>query len=149
MQEVRRGRSSRGPKKKRIGEISFVLWVLLSPCALRTAQAQEYAATAVSRHVLTNDGIVALARAGFDEYFIAERIRTSRSKLDASVQGLISLKEAGVSEDLIREVAMQDRRNFLAERWSYTAPPETAPAGTAKVMVEKHWWGFHWVRVSP
>ena len=115
---------------------------------------------AVSRHILTNEGVVALAKAGFDEYFIVERIRTSRTKLDASVQGLISLKEAGLSEDLIREVAVQDRRNYLAERWSYTAPPEpqnalrdntapAAPAGSTRVMVEKHWWGFRWVRVSP
>ena len=129
--------------------------VLLSWWLPEPAPAQEYSAAAVSRHILTNDGVVALAKAGFDEYFIVERIRTSRTKLDASVSGLISLKEAGLSEDLIREVALQDRRNFLAERWSYSAPLEppgttpAAPAGAVKVMVEKHWWGFHWVRVSP
>jgi len=137
----------------------FSLCLLFSLLLPQAAPAQEYAA---------NEGVVALAKAGFDEYFIVERIRTSRTKLDATVQGLISLKDAGLSEDLIREVALQDRRNYLAERWSYTAPPESpngsvgnsvgtpggnttpaAPAGSSKVMVEKHWWGFHWVRVSP
>ncbi len=141
--------------------ILFSLCLLLLPQA---ALAQEYATNAVSRHVLTNQGVVALAKAGFDEYFIVERIRTSRTRLDATVQGLISLKDAGLSEDLIREVALQDRRNYLAEQRSYTAPPEppnnplanpggnttpAAPAGSTKVMVERHWWGFHWVRVSP
>jgi hypothetical protein len=162
-------RSGYSPKKRPLAGLFLILFSLLLPQA---APAQEYAANAISRHILTNEGVVALAKAGFDEYFIVERIRTSRTKLDATVQGLISLKDAGLSEDLIREVALQDRRNYLAERWSYTAPPESpnssltnplsnpsgnpaasttpaAPAGSSKVMVEKHWWGFHWVRVSP
>jgi hypothetical protein len=130
---------------------------MFSLCGPKPALAQEYAANAISRHILTNEGVIALAKAGFDEYFIVEQIRKSRTKLDASVQGLIALKQAGLSEDLIREVALQDRRNYLAERWSYTAAPEparentepAAPAGSTRVMVEKHWWGFHWVRVSP
>jgi len=113
--------------------------------------AQDYAISVVSRHVLTNEGIIALAKAGFDEWFIVERIRTTRTHFDASVQGLVNLKQAGLSEDLIREVALQDHRNFLAERRIYTAPPdaETAPAGAIRVMVENHWWGFRWVRVLP
>jgi len=144
---------ARNANKRTVGRLFLLMLLSLWPPQL--AHAQESAEAAVSRHILTNDGVVALAKAGFDEYFIVERIHTSRTKLDASVQGLILLKEAGLSEDLIREVALQDRRNFLAERWSYTAPLEpsgtapAAPAGAVKVMVEKHWWGFHWVRVSP
>jgi hypothetical protein len=166
MHEARHRLANSWRNNSRSNGYFLIVWLFLLLFALRSARAQEYAATAVSRHILTNDGVVALAKAGFDEYFIAERIRMSRSKLDASVPGLIALKEAGVSEDLIREVALQDRRNYLAERWSYTAPPESgnmlstagmtssanttpaAPAGAVKVMVEKHWWGFRWVRVS-
>jgi len=112
--------------------------------------AQDYSITTISRHVLTNDGIIALAKAGFDEWFIIERIRTTRTHFDVSVPGLVSLKQAGLSEDLIREIALQDQHNYLADRRTYIAPPaETVPAGTTRVMVEKHWWGFRWVRVLP
>ena len=106
--------------------------------------AQDYAATLLSRHILTNDGVIMLAKAGFDELFIIERIKTSRTRFDTTVEGLIAMKEAGVSEDLIRVVALQDRVLY--------PPPIEAPAGAvqpARVMVEKHWWGFRWVRVSP
>ena len=112
--------------------------------------AQDYAVVTVSRHVLTNESVISLAKAGFDELFIVERIRTSRTKFDASVEGMVTLKEAGVSEELIGVIAVQDRRNYLQARRSYSVPLESEQrAGTARVMVEKHWWGFRWVRVLP
>ena len=93
--------------------------------------------------MLTNDSIVKLSRAGFDELFIIERIRSSRTDFDTSVDGLIALKQAGVSEDLIRVMALEDLRK-------QPAPIEAQPAGvvqTGKVRAEKNWWGFRWVRV--
>jgi hypothetical protein len=107
------------------------------------AAAQEYTVTALSRHVLTNDNIITLAKAGFDELFIIERIRTSRTQFDTSVQGLVALKQAGLTEDLIRVMALQDLR-------TYPTPIEAQPSGgvaTGRVRVEKQWWGFHWVRL--
>src|SRR5713226_4323126 len=76
--------------------------------------AQDLAVTALSRHILTNESVVILAKAGFDELFIVERIKTSRTRFDMSVQGLVWLKEAGVTEDLIGVMAFQDRRDRQA-----------------------------------
>jgi hypothetical protein len=107
--------------------------------------AQEYTVTALSRHVLTNESVITLAKAGFDELFIIERIRTSRTRFDTSVEGFVALKQAGISEDVIRIIAQQDIRN-------YPTPLQAAPAGAveaSKVRVEKHWWGFRWVKISP
>lgn len=120
--------------------VAFLSLVFLAPVA-----AQEYTVTALSRHILTNDSVIALAKAGFDELFIIERIRTSRSHFDTSVDGLVALKQAGISEDVIRIIAQQDIRN-------YPTPLQAAPAGSveaSKVRIEKHWWGFRWVKIAP
>src|ERR1700685_307577 len=125
---------------------SIVFFLLL----VLPASAQQYAATTLSRHILTNDGVISLAKAGFDELFIVERIKTSRTRFDTTVPGLIAMKEAGVSEDLIRMMALEDLRSYPA---SLESPPAGTiqPAGTAqppgtvqtsKVTVERHWWGF-------
>ena len=118
--------------------VAALLFVSLVP-----AVAQEYTVSVLSRHVLTNESVIALAKAGFDELFIVERIRTSRTNFDTSVEGLIALKNAGLDEDLIRVMALQDLR-------TRPTPIEAQPAGmvkTGKVRVEKNWWGFRWVRV--
>ena len=67
---------------------------------LAPVEAQQFAAAQISRHILTNEGVVQLAKAGFDEQFIVACIRASRIQFDTTVDGLISLKRAGVSEDL-------------------------------------------------
>jgi hypothetical protein len=111
---------------------------------LLPASAQDFNVVTLSRHVMTNDGVISMAKAGFDELFIIERIHTSRSHFDTSVEGLVALKLAGVSEDVIRVMAAQDVR-------SYPLPVEAAAAGSVepgKIMVEKHWWGYRWVRVT-
>lgn len=112
--------------------------------ALWPAVAQEPDVTPLSRHLLTNDSVIMLAKAGFDELFIIERIHTSRTRFDTSVEGLIALKQAGVTEDLIRVMALHELHN-------YPTPVEAAPAGTvqpAKVTMEKHWWGYRWTRTN-
>lgn len=77
---------------------------------------------------LTNDSIVTLAKAGFDELFILQLIRSSRTNFDTSVEGLVAMKKAGVSEDLIRLMAMPQ------------ASPPAAPAATTptKAPPKKH-----------
>lgn len=51
---------------------------------------------------LTNDDIVALVKAGFDDDTIITKLNASgRSKLDTSAQALIALKSAGVSKRII------------------------------------------------
>ncbi len=128
--------------------------------------AQEYAASLLSRHVLTNEGVITLAKAGFDELFIVERIRTSRAKFDTSIEGLVALKQAGLSEDVIRLIAQRDNQEYRASaKLSFYAPPANlggtagvpqAPEATAAqpaasrgpTVTEKHWWVFRWIRVS-
>jgi hypothetical protein len=82
--------------------------------------------------VITNDSVITLANAGFNELFIFEWIHASRTRFDTTLEGLVALRRAGVGEDLIRVMAAHDVR-------AYSVAVEAAPAGSvepAKVRME-------------
>jgi hypothetical protein len=93
-----------------------------------SVSAQQFTVDQLKQQPLTNENIVTLAKAGFDELFILQLIRSSRTSFDTSVPGLVVLKQAGVSEDLIRMMAMPQ------------SSPPAAPAATtpAKAPPKKH-----------
>ena len=114
------------------------------------AAAQDFTVASLSRHTLTNDSVITLAKAGFDELFIFERIVHSRTRFDTTVEGMVALKQAGVSEDLIRVMAARDVRPFPIPGDPASTPLHPAPAASpaSRIVVNKHWWGFHWVTVT-
>jgi hypothetical protein len=58
--------------------------------------------TVLTPEILTNEGVVALASAGFSDAFIMEKIRLSdRTRLDVSVGGLSYLRHNAVTERLV------------------------------------------------
>jgi hypothetical protein len=93
-----------------------------------SAAAQQFTVAQLKQQPLTNESVVTLAKAGFDELFILQLIHSSRTNFDTSVQALVVLKQGGVSEDLIRSMAMPQ------------ASPPAAPAATmpAKAPPKKH-----------
>lgn len=90
--------------------------------------AQQFTVSQLKQQPLTNENIVTLAKAGFDELFILQLIRSSRTNFDTSVSGLVVLKQAGVSEDLIRMMAMPQP----------SAPAAPAATTPAKTPPKKH-----------
>src|SRR5580704_13107951 len=90
------------------------------------AMAQQFTIAQLAHQPLTNDNIVTLAKAGFDELFLLQLIRSSRTNFDTSVQGLVVLKQAGVSEDLIRLMAMPQSSPPAAPA-ATTTPAKPAP----------------------
>ena len=58
----------------------------------------------MQRQMLTNEGIVELAKAGFSEAFILDLVLYKRTKFDISVDGLTFLAKKGLSERLIRAI---------------------------------------------
>ena len=50
---------------------------------------------------MTNQDVVKLVKAKVSEDLIIAKIRQSKTKFDTSVDGLVALKEAGVSDNLI------------------------------------------------
>ncbi len=105
---------------------------------------QDYTLKALSRHALTNESIVTLALAGFDESFIVERIQTSRTSFSTNVDDLVALKKAGISEDLIR--AMLAPGAAPPDQPARPAP-SSIPVHETPKPVESRWWNYPWVRV--
>jgi len=89
-------------------------------------------------HSLTNQDVVTLAQAGFDEPFILKQIRTSHTHFDTTVDGLVSLKKAGLNEDVIQAMVDVDQKKILGDN------PAALPAGAAKPKAKTkssgHWW---------
>jgi len=90
------------------------------------ATAQPATVAVLAHQPLTNENIVTLAKAGFDELFILQLIRSSRTNFDTSVDGLVKMKQAGVSEDLIRLMAMP-QASAPAAPAATTPAPKPAP----------------------
>jgi hypothetical protein len=101
-------------------------WCMRVLCALfmtiLPVAAQQFTTAQLAHQPLTNDNIVTLAKAGFDELFILQLIHSSRTNFDTSVQALVSLKQAGVSDDLIRMMAIPGTSMPAAP--AATTPPE-------------------------
>lgn len=58
--------------------------------------------------LLTNEGLVMLARAGYNERFLSELVHAKPYRFDTSVEGLVYLAKQGVSEKMVRLIlAMQ------------------------------------------
>jgi hypothetical protein len=54
--------------------------------------------------ILTNKDVVGMFQASLPESLILEKIRASKKNFNTSVEGLVDLKKAGVSDNLIREM---------------------------------------------
>ncbi|HEV1284407.1 MAG TPA: hypothetical protein VNU44_03825 [Bryobacteraceae bacterium] len=97
--------------------------------AIVPVAAQQFTVAQMAHQPLTNDSVITLAKAGFDEMFILQLIRNSRTNFDTSVDGLVAMKKAGVSEELLRLMAMPQ-----------ASLPPAAPAATEapKTPPKKH-----------
>ena len=96
--------------KRRACQVGMLLLVVGSLSVTLTAQ----------EGVLTNGDVVKMVRAQLATNIIAATIEASQAKFDVSPAGLIALKEAGVSDDLI--VLMQSKMR-ATERGSAGQPP--------------------------
>jgi hypothetical protein len=76
-----------------------ILSILLFASGLAVARAQTVGLT---QNSLTNQDVVALAKAGFNEDFLIDLIGTSRTRFDTSADGLAELAKQGLTEPLIR-----------------------------------------------
>lgn len=82
---------------------------LLACAAL--AAAADHAPAAVNERLLTNEGLVVLARAGYNERFLTELVQAQPGRFDTSVEGLVYLAKQGISEKLVRLIIARQRAN--------------------------------------
>jgi hypothetical protein len=74
--------------------------------------------TAPAEQVMTNKDVIKLVQAGIPENIVMQKIQTSKTKFDTSVDGLLELKKGGVSDNLIA---------FIMNPPAAGPPPTTAP----------------------
>lgn len=89
----------------------------------------------VDRNVLTNEGLVRLADAGYDEVFLMELIRRKQGKFDTTVEGLSYLMRAGLSQQLVRTVLAVEEweRARRAEELAGVSNPPPVATGAPPV----------------
>jgi hypothetical protein len=101
------------------------------------ASAPVTARKRIDKNVLTNEGLVKLADAGYDEAFLMELIRRRPSKFDTTVDGLSYLAQAGLTQQLVRTVLALDeweRARKAEELAGAAAPPTPVAAGSAPAL---------------
>jgi hypothetical protein len=84
--------------------------------------------------MLTNEGLVVLARAGYNERFLVELIQAQPGRFDTSVEGLVYLAKQGISEKLVRVVMAAERRE--ADRGEGEEPGKPPAAARTPVRMK-------------
>jgi hypothetical protein len=67
-------------------------------------------ASGIRKNVLTNQGVVLLAQAGYSERFIIDMIFHKQTQFDVSVEGLAWLAKQGLSERIVRTMVANERK---------------------------------------
>jgi hypothetical protein len=71
---------------------------------------------------LTNEGVVVLAHAGYNERFLVELMKYKECKFDTSVEGLVYLAKQGISEKLVKAILAAEKAAILREELESEEP---------------------------
>ncbi len=90
---------------------------------------------------MTNIDIISLVKAGLSTSIIINKIRSSKSDFDLSVDSLIALKQAGVTDDVVG--AMLEAKNGKTVSGATTASSEARPVGDPNDPNAPHDFGIY------
>jgi hypothetical protein len=88
------------------------------------------ATTAQSKHPLTNDDILKLAKDGFGDDVIVAMIEANDSAFDVSIGGLTALKDAGISSPVMQAMLKAESK----KRQAASASPAQSQASSPAVL---------------
>jgi hypothetical protein len=88
----------------------------------------EPEAMPLPRHILTNDGLVVLARAGVGDGLLVDLIKHKRTMFDTSADALALLARHGLSEKVLRAV-VEKQEEVQLRRPRLTVSPVGQAAG--------------------
>jgi uncharacterized membrane protein len=98
-------------------------WLLVTGIALAVSAAAQ--TVPLTQTALTNQDVLTLAKAGFNEDFIVDTIAMSRTRFDTSVNGVAALAKEGLTERIIRSMMAAGAPEAAAKA------PEAEPATPA------------------
>jgi hypothetical protein len=88
--------------------------------------AEDAEAVKLPPHILTNQGVVALSDAGYDEDFLIDLIQSKQTRFDTSAEGLAYLAQHGLCEHVVRVIVARAQAH---DSHAVTAAP-IAPVAT-------------------
>lgn len=88
------------------------------------------------RHILTNDGLVVLSRAGLGDGLLVDLIRHKRTQFDTSADALALLARHGLSENVLRAVVEKQEQVLLRKPRLSVTPVGPGPAVETAASVE-------------
>lgn len=101
---------------------------LLAIVFATACMAAEPEAISLPRHILTNDGLVVLSRAGVGDGLLVDLIRNKRTSFDTSAEALALLARHGLSENVLRAVVEKQEQVLLRKpRLTVSPVNEAAP----------------------
>src|SRR6266850_2463763 len=107
-----------------IGSRTFRPTLVLAVAALTLVAVTSLTA----QEVLTNDSLIALKKAGLSDSIIISKIKSSQTKFDASTKGLIGLKIAGKSDELVAaNAALEFNTGFFDSKSELVLKGRKAP----------------------
>jgi hypothetical protein len=124
--------------------MSKFLLLILPGILLLPLYAEGEEAPKLPRNVLTNQGIVALAEAGYTEAFLVDLIRLKPTRFDTTAEGLAYLGQHGVSEVIVR--AMLARENSHAQTGVTVRPVVQVQVVQRSGLFRHHW---HVIQPTP
>lgn len=105
--------------------------IVLSVAFAAFCLAAEPETIALPRHILTNDGLIVLARAGLGDSLLVDLVRHKRTQFDTSADALALLARHGLSENVLRAVVeKQEQLRLRKPRVTVSPMP---PAGLVDV----------------
>lgn len=99
----------------------------------KTASKTGTSKTGTAAHpAMTNRDVIRLVKAKISDDIIMAKIRQSKTRFDTSTEGLVALKEAGVSDDLINAMVNAGNSNSSSQPapTGASASPRTAQAAS-------------------
>lgn len=97
--------------------------------------AEEPETLALPRHVLTNEGLVVLARAGLGDNLLVDLVKHKRTQFDTSADAIAHLARQGISEPVIRAVVEKQEQVQMRKPRLAIAPATNDP-GTPAIELE-------------
>ena len=105
--------------------------IVLSVAFAAFCLAAEPETIALPRHILTNDGLIVLARAGLGDSLLVDLVRHKRTQFDTSADALALLARHGLSENVLRAVVEKQEQLRLRKPRVTVSP--MVPAGLVDV----------------
>ncbi|MBI2689276.1 MAG: hypothetical protein HYX27_23475 [Acidobacteria bacterium] len=109
--------------------------ILIGFLAVVSCLAAEPEPIPLPRHILTNEGLVVLARAGLGDSLLVDLIRGKRTQFDTSADALALLARHGLSENVLRAV-VEKQEQVQLRKPRLAVSPVTPSGYEAKATIE-------------